>query len=68
LAIVVSFREKSFVLKQPSPRATMAALYVRLPGSYTTSRGTIAARDYPSNPAPFSAAPSLPVTLVSPGC
>jgi len=43
LAIVVSFREKSFVLKQPSPRATMAALYVRLPGSYTTSRGTIRA-------------------------
>jgi len=27
LAIVVSLREKWFLQKQPSPRATMAALY-----------------------------------------
>jgi hypothetical protein len=42
LAIVVSFRGKSFVQKQPSPRATMAALYPIGPaGSYTTRWDTI---------------------------
>jgi hypothetical protein len=46
LAIVVSFRGKSFVQKQPSPRATMAALYPIGPaGSYTTRWDTIGRRN-----------------------
>jgi hypothetical protein len=45
LAIVVSFRGKSFVQKQPSPRATMAAPYPPGPLPYTTPGGTIRRRD-----------------------
>jgi hypothetical protein len=42
LAIVVSLSRKIVVQKQPSPRATMAALYPMRPaGSYTTPWDTI---------------------------
>jgi len=44
LAIVMSFRGKLIVQKQPSPRATMAAPYPkRRLRSYTTRRDTIVA-------------------------
>jgi len=48
LAIVMSFRGKLIVQKQPSPRATMAAPYPkRRLRSYTTRRDTIPTREKP---------------------